>query len=44
VEERFLRPAHRATLLRGKDPAELLQRMGAWRPVVVEKWIDRASA
>jgi uncharacterized protein (TIGR00730 family) len=44
VAERFLRAEHRATLLLDDDPAELLDRMEAWEPPAVEKWIDRQSA
>jgi uncharacterized protein (TIGR00730 family) len=44
VTERFLRPEHRATLLIDDEPTALLQRMQAWEPPAVEKWIDRESA
>ncbi len=37
----FLRPAHRALLLDATDPADLLDRLAAWRPVTVDKWLDR---
>lgn len=41
VAERFLAPTHRAMLLVSADPDELLDRMDAYRPSVVEKWLDR---
>jgi uncharacterized protein (TIGR00730 family) len=41
VAERFLAPAHRAMLLVSADPDDLLDRMDAYRPPVVEKWLDR---
>jgi uncharacterized protein (TIGR00730 family) len=41
VQQRFLRPEHRATLLVDADPARLLDRLAAWRPPAVEKWLDR---
>src|SRR3954452_19516653 len=44
VQERFLRPEHRATLLVGSDPEDLLERMAAFEPPAVEMWIDRATA
>ncbi len=41
VTQRFLRGDHRALLLEGTDPDELLTALEAWRPPHVEKWIDR---
>jgi len=40
----FLRPAHRALLLVGHDPAALLDRFEAWRGPALEQVIDRASS
>jgi uncharacterized protein (TIGR00730 family) len=40
VGERFLRPEHRATMLSASDPADLLDRLEAWEPVHVAKWLD----
>jgi uncharacterized protein (TIGR00730 family) len=40
VREGFLRPEHRAALLSDRDPARLLDRMAAWRPPTVHKWLD----
>ena len=40
VEEGFLRPEHRALVLRDRDPARLLERLASWRPAApVAKWI-----
>jgi uncharacterized protein (TIGR00730 family) len=41
VAERFLRPANRELLLVEDTPAALLDRMAAWAPLPVEKWLDR---
>jgi uncharacterized protein (TIGR00730 family) len=41
VDERFVRPEHRAGLLSDADPAALLDRLAAWRPSAgVNKWLD----
>jgi uncharacterized protein (TIGR00730 family) len=40
VREGFLRPAHRATLLADSDPGALLDRLEAYEPVAVPKWLD----
>jgi uncharacterized protein (TIGR00730 family) len=44
VEQRFVRPAHRAMLLVGSDPSALLAGMAAHRPGYVPKWIDRGES
>lgn len=44
VDERFLRPEHRAILQIAEDPAQLLDQLDAFRPVVAEKWIERLKA
>jgi len=41
VQERFLRPEHRALLLVGREPGPLLDDMERYAPVYPEKWIDR---
>ena len=43
VDERFLRPEHRAMLLCESTPAAVLDALDAFEPPVVDKWIDRAS-
>ena len=41
VQERFLKPQNRALVLARDTPSELLQAFEDWRPVHVEKWLDR---
>ena len=41
VAERFVREQHRAILQISESPAELLQRLDAWRPTAAPKWVDR---
>jgi len=36
----FLRPQHRAMLLVDDDPVRLLDRLAAWVPPTVTKWVD----
>ena len=43
VEERFLKPENRALVLARDSVAELLRAMEEWRPVRVEKWLDRET-
>jgi uncharacterized protein (TIGR00730 family) len=43
VEERFLKPENRALVLARDKPGELLQALDEWRPVRVEKWLDRET-
>ncbi len=44
VTQRFLRAEHREMLLSDDDPARLLDRLAAWRPPEVAKWLDRPEA
>lgn len=44
VDEGFLRAGHRHLLLAGDEPGELLDRLAAWQPPPLPKWIDRESA
>jgi uncharacterized protein (TIGR00730 family) len=39
----FVRPAHRDMVIMDDDPARLLDRLAAWTPVEVSKWLDRAE-
>ena len=39
----FVRAEHRDLVMVDADPDALLDRMAAWTPVVVDKWIDRAD-
>ena len=41
VAQRFVRPEHRDMLVRDEDPERLLDRLAAWRPPGVRKWLDR---
>lgn len=43
VDERFVRPEHRALLIVDTDPAVLLDRLHTWSPVATEKWLDRTK-
>jgi uncharacterized protein (TIGR00730 family) len=43
VQERFLRPAHRALVLVESEIGPLLDRMAAYEPPHLHKWIDRDS-
>jgi uncharacterized protein (TIGR00730 family) len=40
VAEGFLRAEHRASMLSAPEPGALLERMAAWRPPSVHKWIE----
>jgi uncharacterized protein (TIGR00730 family) len=40
VAEGFLRAEHRATMLSSPDPGTLLDRLAAWEPVRVARWLD----
>ena len=44
VQERFLRPQHRALLIVEDDPVALLDALAAYVPAAVEKWIDRGQS
>ncbi|MCC6443817.1 MAG: TIGR00730 family Rossman fold protein [Armatimonadetes bacterium] len=41
VAQRFLRPEHRALLLDDTDPDRLLDRLTAYQPPALYKWIDQ---
>ncbi len=41
VDERFVRPEHRAMVRVAEDPAALLEALETARPAVLPKWIDR---
>lgn len=41
VEQRFVKDSHRDLLLVDEDYEALLDRMGAFEPPVVDKWLDR---
>ncbi|MFN0243808.1 MAG: TIGR00730 family Rossman fold protein [Planctomycetota bacterium] len=39
----FVRPEHRALVLEGATPEELLDRIAAWRPLHRKKWLARGE-
>jgi uncharacterized protein (TIGR00730 family) len=43
VAQRFLRVEHRRMLLQASDPAVLLERLAAYRPPEIGKWIGRGE-
>jgi uncharacterized protein (TIGR00730 family) len=43
VDQRFVRPEHRADLLSGADPDDLLDALAAWRPSHDDKWMDEVG-
>lgn len=43
VERRFLKPQNRALVLARDTPKALLNAFEEWRPVHVEKWLDRET-
>jgi uncharacterized protein (TIGR00730 family) len=43
VEERFVRPEHRAMLLVEDDPEQLLDALSSWRAPIVAKWLERGA-
>jgi uncharacterized protein (TIGR00730 family) len=43
IEARFIRPEHRSVFLVEHDPLVMLDRLAAYRPPSIEKWIDRES-
>jgi uncharacterized protein (TIGR00730 family) len=43
VEERFLKSQNRALVLARSTPSELLEALKEWRPMQVEKWLDRST-
>jgi uncharacterized protein (TIGR00730 family) len=44
VQEGFVRPENRQLLTVAADPAALLDRFEAWKPVAVERWIDERTS
>jgi uncharacterized protein (TIGR00730 family) len=43
VQERFLKPENRRLVLARDSASELLQALEEWRPLKVEKWLDRKT-
>lgn len=44
VQDRFLRPEHRALVIADTDVDNLLDRLASYQPVNLDKWIDRAKS
>lgn len=43
VEEGFLKSQNRSLVLARNTPSEMLEALKEWRPVQVEKWLDRST-
>ena len=43
VQERFIRPAHRAAILASADSRELLSLMRQYEPAAESKWLDKSE-
>jgi uncharacterized protein (TIGR00730 family) len=43
AEQRFLRPEHRGLVLRAGTVDELFERLTAWTPLPLPKWVDRSD-
>lgn len=43
MEQGFLKPQNRGLILSRDTPKDLLQALDEWRPVHVEKWLDRST-
>ena len=43
AEQRFLRPEHRDLVLRAGTVDELFERLTAWTPLPLAKWVDRSD-
>jgi uncharacterized protein (TIGR00730 family) len=43
TREGFVAAAHRDLVIAESDPARLLDRLAAWTPVTVSKWLDRSD-
>jgi hypothetical protein len=43
VQEGFLKPQHRALLITADTAPDLLDRLAAYQPPPVQKWIGRAE-
>ncbi|HVT64831.1 MAG TPA: TIGR00730 family Rossman fold protein [Mycobacteriales bacterium] len=43
VEKRFVRAEHRAMIVDETDPEVLLNKLAAWQPEHLDKWLDRSD-
>lgn len=39
--EQFVRPPHRSLVLEAQDPDQLLEKLVSFKPITIQKWIDR---
>jgi uncharacterized protein (TIGR00730 family) len=44
VDEGFLKPEHRDMMVLDREPGTLLDRLAAWKPLNVTKWIGQAGS
>ena len=43
LEEEFLRPTHREIVVSDADPIRLIDRLIAWQPPLIAKWIEKTE-
>jgi predicted Rossmann-fold nucleotide-binding protein len=43
TQQRFVRPEHRDMVIIESDPAAMIERLGSWVPMFVDKWLDRTQ-
>jgi uncharacterized protein (TIGR00730 family) len=43
VTERFVRAEHRGLIISATDPEVLLDKLAAWTPLALDKWLDRSD-
>ena len=43
TQQRFLLPEHRDMVVMESDPDALIDRLTAWKPVTVDKWLDKSE-
>ena len=43
ADQRFVRAEHRALIIDETDPETLLDKLDAWAPVHLDKWVDRSQ-
>lgn len=43
VDQHFVRSEHRELIITDSDPDSLLDRLAAWKPQHIDKWLDRSE-
>lgn len=43
TQQRFVREEHRDMVIVEPDPVTMLDQLGSWAPVTVDKWLDRSQ-